>query len=520
MRTLVSAKEMRWCDETAINTYGVQSLLLMEQAGRGVADSASNHFGPLEGKDVLVFCGKGNNGGDGFVVARLLLNQGATLQVVILASPSELEGDAKTNFKILSNLARTHRASLVIQRYSIRLLSRRRKPHLIIDAIFGTGFSGDLRPPVRQLVNWINAQRVPVLAVDIPSGVNGTTGAAKTGAVRATRTVTFGLMKTGLLCNQGQDYCGEIEVADIGIPPAVHRAKQLKTFLVEPGDVGQRLPRRPSTAHKYSVGKVLVLAGSKGFTGAAYLCAMAALRTGAGAVMLATPESVYPVLARRLAEAIVNPLPATGAGTLAMSALPALKEKMKWADVLVIGPGLSTNAETQEVIRTILTSYDGNLVVDADALRAVGEIGLKRMARLKGKFILTPHVGECSRIMGEPSARIDEERIETARKGAKIGRLTLVLKGGPTAVGLRDGSVLLNSTGNPGMATVGSGDVLAGMIASLWAQGMSGDDAAWSGVLLHGLAGDIAKENLGERSIVAHDLIDQIPAAVRRVEAI
>ena len=520
MRTLVSAKEMRWCDETAIRTYGVPSLLLMEQAGRGVADSAARHFGPLEGKDVLVFCGKGNNGGDGFVVARLLLNQGATLQVVLLASPSDLEGDAKTNFKILSNLARAHRKSLTIQRYSNRLLSRRQKPHLIVDAIFGTGFSGDIQPPLRQVVTWINAQRVPVIAVDIPSGVNGTTGAAKTIAVRATRTVTFGLMKTGLLCNQGQDHCGVIEVADIGIPPVVRQARQLKTFLMESGDVRGVLPQRPSTAHKYSVGKVLVLAGSKGFTGAAYLCAMAALRTGAGAVMLATPESVYPVLARRLSEAIVTPLPATAEGTLAMSSLPALTEKLKWADVLVIGPGLSTNAETQDVVRAILTSFEGNFVVDADALRVVGEIGLKRMARLKGKFILTPHAGECSRIMGEPSALIDEERIEMARKGAKLGRLALVLKGGPTAVGLTDGRVLLNSTGNPGMATVGSGDVLAGMIGSLWAQGMSRDDAAWAGVLLHGLAGDFAKENLGERSIVAHDLIDQIPAAVRRVEGI
>lgn len=520
MRTLVSAGEMRWCDDTTIRGYGVPGILLMEQAGRGVAEAAAKHFGPLEGKDVLVFCGKGNNGGDGLVVARHLLNKGASLQVLLLAPPRLLEGDAKTNFAILSRLARTHRAALKIQRFSSRILARRKKPDLIVDAILGTGFSGEVRAPFSQVMTWINAQRVPVIAVDIPSGVNGTTGVVKTSAVQATRTVTFGMLKTGLLCNQGQDRCGEIDIVDIGIPPAVQKAKNLKTFLIESGDVKSVLPQRSSTAHKYSVGKVLVVAGSKGFTGAAYLCALAALRTGAGAVMLATPESVYQVLARRLAEAIVTSLPATAEGTLAPASLPVLQEKLKWADVLVIGPGLTTNVESQEVIRTILTTFRGNVVVDADALRTAADIGLSRMARLKGKFILTPHAGECSRIMGESSGCIDEERIEMARKGAKAGRLTLVLKGGPTAIGLTDGRVFLNSTGNPGMATVGSGDVLAGMIASLWAQGMVQDAAAYSGVYLHGLAGDIAKNSLGERSIVAHDLIDQLPAAIRRVEGV
>lgn len=518
MQTIVSAKEMRWCDETTIGTYGVPGLLLMEQAGRGVAEAVVRNFGPLQGKDVLVFCGKGNNGGDGFVVARSLLNKGASLQVLLLAPPGQLQGDAKTNFKILSALARSHRSVLRIQRYSNRLLGRRKKPDLIIDAIFGTGFSGEIRTPIGQVIAWINAQGVPVVAVDIPSGVNGTTGLARTEAVQATRTVTFGLLKTGLLCNQGQDYSGEIEVVDIGIPPAVENARELKTFLIEPADVKRVLPHRTSTAHKYSVGKVLVLAGSKGYTGAAYLCSLAALRAGAGAVMLATPESVYPVLARRLSEAIVTPVPSTADGTVALASLPLLLEKLKWADVLVIGPGLTTNVESQEVIRDLLTRYHGNVVVDADALRVVAEIGLTRMARLKGKFILTPHAGECSRIIGESAGRIDEERIEMARQGATSGHLTLVLKGGPTAVGLTDGRVLLNSSGNPGMATVGSGDVLAGMIASLWSQGMAQDAAAFSGVYLHGLAGDIASESLGERSIVAHDLIDQLPAALRRVE--
>jgi NAD(P)H-hydrate epimerase len=520
MKTIVSAKEMRRCDEITIRTLGIPGLLLMEQAGRGVAEVAARHFGPLAGKDVLVFCGKGNNGGDGFVVARHLLNEGAFLHVVLLAPPAKLEGDARTNYKILSNLSRSHRSTLRIQRFSARLLSRRKKPDLIIDAIFGTGFAGEVPAPLSRVINWINRQRVPVIAVDIPSGVNGTTGVVKSTAVQATRTVTFGLLKTGLLCNQGQDCTGAIDVADIGIPPAVRNSETLRTFFIEPSDVKNVLPRRPSTAHKYSTGKVLVLAGSKGFTGAAYLCATSALHGGAGAVMLATPESVYSVLARRLSEVIVTALAATGDGTIAAAALPVLQEKLRWADVLVIGPGLTTNAETQELIRTVLRTYDGNIAVDADALRAVADLGLSKLSRLKGNFILTPHAGEFSRISGFSSRHVEEERIEMARKGAQSGRCTLVLKGGPTAIGLCDGTVLLNSTGNPGMATVGSGDVLAGLIASLWAQGMAQDAAAFSGVFLHGLAGDIAAEIRGERSIVAHDLIDHLPSAIRRVEGI
>jgi hydroxyethylthiazole kinase-like uncharacterized protein yjeF len=513
MQTIVSAREMRWCDEVTIRKYGVPSILLMENAGRGVAEVASRSFGPLEKKNILIFCGKGNNGGDGFVVARHLLNTGALIAVVLLSSPRELEGDARTNYRILKTLLPAHRASLRLVQYSARLLSGMKKPDLIVDAIFGTGFSGSVRQPFARCIQWINEQRVPVLSVDIPSGVNGTTGVAATVAVNATRTVTFGLLKTGLLCNQGQDCAGLIDVVDIGIPGSVSRAPRSKTFLAV-------LPVRPSTAHKYSVGKVLVLAGSKGYTGAAYLCALAALRSGAGAVMLATPDAVYPILARRLSEAIVTPLPATTEGALAFNSLPLIEEKLKWCDVVVIGPGLSTNADTQSIIRSVLSKHAGNLVVDADALRGIAEIGLTKLKRLKGEFILTPHAGEYSRILGEKSTDIENERIEAARKGAIRSGATIVLKGGPTAVGMPDGTVVVNSTGNPGMATVGSGDVLAGIIASFWAQGMTRDAAAYSGVYLHGLSGDRAKEVYGERSIVAHDLIEQLPAAINRVECL
>jgi NAD(P)H-hydrate epimerase len=520
MRTIVSAKEMRWCDEATIHKHGVPSLTLMENAGRGVADIALREYGPPEGKRVLIFCGKGNNGGDGFVAARVLLTAGADVTVVMLSSARSLRGDARSNFDLLARHKKLAAGTLSIELFSRPLLKRLQKQDLIIDAIFGTGFSGAVREPFLSPIRWINSQRVPVLSVDIPSGVDGSTGVVVNKAVKASCTATFGLVKTGLLCNQGQDHVGILKTVDIGIPKTVSRSKSLKTFQIEQEDVRRVLPQRPSTANKYSVGKVFILAGAKGYTGAAYLCAMAALRAGAGAVMLGIPEAVYTVVARRLAEAIVKPLPSTWEGTIALGALGEIEEKLKWADVAVLGPGLSANKETQEVIAAILRKHSGRVVVDADALRCVAAIGLAGLSKLKGRYILTPHAGEYSRIIGVPAKEIEENRIEMARTGSSMGDATVVLKGGPTATGVPDGSVYLNSTGNPGMATVGSGDVLTGIVAALWAQGVPQNAAAYAGVFLHGLAGDIARDIFGQRSIIAQDLIDQLPAAMKKVESL
>ncbi len=520
MRTIVSAKEMRWCDEVTIHKHGVPSLELMENAGRGVAEAAVKLCGAPENKRILVFCGKGNNGGDGFVAARHLLNAGACVTVVMLSPARTLQGDALSNYDVLARLKQSAAGALSIKVYSRPLLQTLHKQDLIIDAIFGTGFRGAVREPALTVIQWINRQRVRVLSVDIPSGVDGTTGVVVNAAVKASCTATFGLLKTGLLCNEGQDYVGVLRVIDIGIPNKVSRGKSLRTFQVEQEDVRRVLPHRPSTANKYSVGKVFVLAGARGYTGAAYLCAMAALRAGAGAVMLGIPDAVYTVVARRLAEAIVKPLPSTREGTIARDALSEIKERLSWADVAVLGPGLSTNVETQEVIMAILRNHPGKMVVDADALRCVAAIGLTKLSRLKGQYILTPHTGEHSRIIGVPPMEIEANRIELARAGSSKGKATIVLKGGPTATGIPDGTVYLNSTGNPGMATVGLGDVLAGIIAALWAQGVPQNAAAFAGVFLHGMAGDLARDRFGERSLIAGDLIHQLPAAIKKVECV
>jgi len=518
MKRVVSAEEMRWCDKTTINTYHVLGFLLMENAGRGVVEIIKYEYSPLESKHILVICGKGNNGGDGFVVARMLLNSCTHISVLLIASPSELKGVAKTNFKILQAIAKKSLGQITVYRYSKKLLAKLPQADIIIDAMFGIGFTDSVRKPFTDVIEWVNQQQAKIVAVDVPSGINGTTGVMENCAIRADVTVTFGCLKSGLLCNQGRGLVGSIRVVDIGIPRMVSEDKRLQTFLVEKSDVRRVLPKRSIHAHKYSVGKVLVLAGSKGLTGAAALCCMSALRAGAGAVVLGTPESVYPILARKLTETMVLPLPATSDGTLSLTALDPIREKLSWADVLVIGPGLSQNPETQKLILKILLEYCGKILIDADGLNALAVHGISKLRSSRAHFILTPHVGEFSRLSKLSSNNIEEYRINVARELAKRIGVTVVLKGVPTISASKDGSAILNSTGNPGMATAGTGDVLSGIIAGLWAQGMSDIEAAWAGVYLHGLSGDTIAKKIGERSLVAGDLIEYLPAAMQNIE--
>lgn len=519
MERVVSSSEMKWCDETTIKGIGIPGLLLMENAGRAMFDAMHEVLGGLSQKHIVIFCGKGNNGGDGFVLARHLSNTGASVTVFLSASPAELKADALTNYGFLKKLSNRSTPPISIRRYSKAGLSGLKKVDCVVDALFGTGFSGKIKQPILGLVEWMNGQSGPVFAVDVPSGLNATNGIVENVAVRATHTVTFGLRKSGLLVNSGKEYSGKVRVADVGIPKVVSDSKTLsKTFFISGSDVRSCLPRRSITAHKYSVGKVLVIAGSKGLTGAASLCALSALRAGAGAVLLAVPEAVYPTMARKLTEVMVMPLPATEEGTLSEKCFDVLVPKLSWADVIAIGPGLSQNPETQAVVLRVLREYSGRILVDADGLNAIAFAGTSVVKKSNAELILTPHAGEFGRLVRKQSAEVDENRIEMPRLLAHNLRATVVLKGAPTVTATHDGAVYINSTGNPGMATIGSGDVLSGILASLWAQGCRTEMAAFGAVYLHGLAGDLAKDALGERSIIAGDLITYLPKALARTE--
>jgi NAD(P)H-hydrate epimerase len=516
MQVLVTADQMQQCDRSAIKTYGIPGILLMENAGRACVDELTDRYGSVDGRQVVVLCGKGNNGGDGFVIARHLLNRGARVHLALLCKKSDVKGDCRINLMVLLKMLKSRHAALTVQEIS-GSLSRLPTPDIIIDAIFGTGFSGEVRGLHRRAISWINEQQKHTVAVDIPSGANATNGIVESVSVKADLTVTMGLAKVGHYVGACRDHAGEVVPVDIGIPRAVYGSIGVPTFRVHADDVKGMLPNRPLIAHKHSVGKVFVLAGSRSLTGAPVMCAYAAMRSGAGAVVLGVPRSIHGALVRKLTEVMITPLEETSEGTVAITALDAIKERVLWADVVVIGPGLSLNAETGRVVRTLVATTNKPIVLDADGLTAVAE-ETSLLKKRKSPAVLTPHAGELARLLAKPSTEIEVSRVDIARAAAGQLKSIVILKGSPTVTATPAGTVYMNSTGNPGMATAGSGDVLAGVIAALIGQGMRAEQAAYAGVFVHGLAGDRGTAQFGQRGVMAMDIADAVPGALALVE--
>ena len=505
---ILTPSQMKSVDEYVINTLGVPSLALMEQAGRNVVEVAKFHLKSLRKKKIVVFCGKGNNGGDGFVVARLAKEYGAVVLVVLLESEKELKGDAEENFKKLEEIE-----TLLFEKFQ---LLKNQRFDLIIDAMFGTSFYGSLKGEYAQAAQWINEQKKSVkIAVDIPSGLNGETGVIEGEAVKGDMTVTFSNPKLGFFRNQAKDFTGRVSVTDIGIPKEAVEKYSENIFLVEKNDIRELLPRRASNSHKHSVGKIFALAGSKGMTGAALLCSMSAMRSGAGQVILGIPDSEYPVVAKRTLEVMALGLPSTSAGSIAYNAIEEIQKRIQWADVLLIGCGLSQHAETQQLIRDIIVNCEKPVLIDADALNAlVGNLDVLKK-RKSSSVILTPHSGEFSRLMNVSSSEIEKDKFNLSREFAEQYNVTLVLKGAPTVIAAPSGNLFVNPTGNPGMATAGSGDVLSGIIAAMLGQKLSADAAAVCGVFIHGMAGDKAAQRNGVLSVIAGDIIKYLPNVLK-----
>lgn len=517
MDLVATAKEMQACDRIAMTKYGIPSIVLMENAGRGVADVVEREIGSLAGKLVYVLCGKGNNGGDGLVVARHLYNRDASVKVFLTANRRDLKGDPKTYLEVLEEVLKWESKSMLqlSEGITARTLKRLPVPDVIVDALFGTGFSGAVRGEYERIIRWINESGSKVIAVDIPSGANADNGKVENVAVTADITVTMGLRKIGLMVYRGRECAGTVHVADIGIPKIVYDRSGIRTYFVQGSDVRRILPRRPLDAHKHSVGKIFVLAGSRGLTGAAVMCCRSAMRAGAGAVVLGTPKSVLSIIAKKLTEVMPNPLEETADQTISRKARKEIDRFVRWSDFVILGPGLGRNEETDELILELVESIKKPMLIDADGLNALAT-DPRVVRKRKAETILTPHSGELSRITKLTAQDIDENRVEVARKESKALKSILVLKGGPTVTATASGDVYINSTGNPGMATAGAGDVLSGTIAALYGQHLSAVDAAVSGVFLHGLAGDIAKEKYGEMSLVAGDIIEALPRAITR----
>ncbi len=511
---LVTAEQMRQVDAATIDGGYVSGPDLMENAGRGIAEHILNHIMPSSGKGkVAVFCGKGNNGGDGYVVSRYLFQAGVEVTIYFMGPLEKLSADARLNFDRAVGLDMN-----LVEVSSLEALPEKLECDYIIDAIFGTGFSGAPRGLAAEIIEYINRQEgKTVISVDLPSGLNADTGTSEGAVIQANYTFPLALPKYGLYISPGRELAGDVFVVPIGIPDEIIERFHLPVDLTTLSLVTAKLPARKPDGHKGDFGKVFVLAGSTGLTGAAAMAAKSAYRSGCGLVKIGCPRTTLPLIAPLIMEATALPLPDVAKkGALALRCLGEVRKVAAEHDAVIIGPGLGTHHETQELVRRFLSKLDKPAIIDADGLNAlVGHTELLHDLKAPDRLVLTPHPGEFKRLTGKtaPPESDIHERIATALTAAAELQCTLVLKGSPTLIAEPSGSCYLNPTGNNGMATGGSGDVLSGIIGSLLAQGLSALDAAVAGAYIHGLAGDIAADEITERSLIAGDMIDYLPAA-------
>jgi NAD(P)H-hydrate epimerase len=516
MIPLATAEEMRRGDRRATERYGVPSLLLMENAGRGAVDVLERVLGPVARRRIAVLCGKGNNGGDGFVVARHLLGRGARVSAWLVGHAGDVRGDARVNLEALQRAGeRVAEAPDAPGDAFDRLRAELADADVIVDALLGTGVRGAATGAIAAAIEAVNVAGRPVLSLDVPSGLPSDGEAPAGPVVRARATVTFGLPKVGLLLPEGVARAGRVEIADLGVPRD-WLAEGVTTALLEAADVRAALPARPMGAHKGTYGHLLVVAGSVGRTGAAMLACLGALRSGTGLVTCATPASQQPVVAALAPEPMTEPLPETPARTLSGKAVERIVELLARMDAVALGPGLGLEPETQAAVRTLVRDVARPMVVDADALTALaGSLAFCREAA--APRLLTPHPGEAARLLGCGIAEVQADRLASARRLASESGAVVALKGARTVIARPDGHAALNPTGNPGMATGGTGDVLTGMAGGLLAQGIAPHEALAAAVYLHGLAGDLAAATRGEAGLIAGDVADAVPAAIRRI---
>lgn len=515
MQPVLTAEQMRRVDARAVSELGIPGPTLMENAGGGAADALLAALPErglrARGLRVAIVCGRGGNGGDGFVVARRLRRAGARPDVWLAAEPGELRGDAALKFRAM------RRAGIVARVVddAVATGGALRRADVVVDALLGTGTRGAPTPAMAALIEAMNASGRPVVALDIPSGLPADGSTPEGPVVRAWITPTLAAPKLGLVVGTGVEAAGRVIVVPIGIPePEV--ARDVQTFLLEPVDVAPLFPRRLREAHKGTYGHLLVLAGSVGKTGAAALCGRAALRAGVGLVTVGTAAGAQPTVAALSLEMMTEPLPETAAHSLAMNARDAIVALAEKRDAVALGPGLGLAEETRALARALVSALPRPMVVDADALTALTD-HLDVLRSAAGPRVLTPHPGEMARLLGTTVHDVQRDRVGTARTFATKHAVHLVLKGARTLIASPDGRVLINPTGNAGMASGGTGDVLTGIVGALLARGIDAARAAPAAVYLHGLAGDVAAARVGEEALIASDVIEALGEAFRRL---
>jgi NAD(P)H-hydrate epimerase len=510
MMKVTTVDQMRSLDQRAIDEYGIIEELLMENAGGAAYALLSREVG-VQGKHFLIFCGVGNNGGDGCVLARLLHANGGDVSVFVLSDPDKFQGTAKLNYDLLAKLP------IAVQQVDSLDVVETALAHadFVVDAIFGTGLSRDVGGIYREVIEALNATGKPVLSLDIPSGVHGDTGQVMGVAVRADYTVTFGLPKLGNLLYPGFDLGGQLYVSHISFPPAMYADDDALNVAV---NAPKNLPRRQPDGHKGTFGKVLFIAGAASYFGAPYFSALSFLKAGGGYSRLAAPTSMTPFLANKGSEIVFVPQQETESGSIAMANKTDLLELSAQMDMVVLGPGLSLDEETQELARDLAAEITVPLLLDGDGITALCG-NLEILSQREAATVLTPHLGEMARITDLSIAEIDDQRVAVLQNTCEDLNAIIVLKGAHSSIGYPDQRVFINMSGNAGMASAGSGDVLTGTIAAMYGLGLDIEAAVRQGVFVHGLAGDLAADTQGKDGVTAQTILDTLPLAMKTLRA-
>lgn len=503
---LLSVDEMRALEQCAIDSYHIPGSLLMEHAGYAVAEAIIENYPKTT--TLLIVCGRGNNGGDGFVVSRKLLLEGYSVKVVVVGHISTIKGDALTNYSILKEITKD---ILYIKNHEdINNASELfESTEIIVDAIFGTGLNSSVRPLEASVIEAMNDAKAKVISVDIPSGINGSTAQVMKNAVRADATIVFDAFKCGNILYPGAEYNGQLKIVDIGIPKTCYEQIYYPKRLITEKLILSKMPIRKNNSHKGSFGKASIIAGSSGMEGAAILSCLAAMRTGLGLLKLFVPKSMNHIVKNAVPEMITVLLEDSEMGCYEQSSIDIILEHIKKDSVIAIGPGCGQYKAVGETVRRLIAESELPLVIDADGLNMLA-LNMTWIDGCSKDIVLTPHLQEMSRLTNLSIAEIIENPIKIAKKYAMEWEVTVVLKSARTIVATKNGDVYININGNSGMATAGTGDVLTGIITGLMAQGLSGVDASILGVYIHGVSGDRVAREIGEYGLMAGDIIKQI----------
>lgn len=498
-----TVEEMRNLDRRSMEECGFPQEMLMENAGEAAYFVILKDFG-VKNKRFVIFCGIGNNGGDGLVVARKIHSNGGDVKIYLLGDERKFTGAARMNFEIASKIPLNIEHVESLEAVKLDILHS----DAVVDAIFGTGLKRNVEGIYKDVIQLINESGKKVFSIDIPSGINGNTGKIMGAAVKSDYTITYGLPKLGNMLYPGYDRCGKLYVSHISFPPSIYDSIKVET------NDPIKLPERVKDAHKGDFGEALFIAGASSYFGAPYFSALSFLKAGGGYSRLAAPLSVTPFIANKGSEIVFIPQKETSSGSISLENRDSLLELSEKVDMVILGPGLSLDEETQRLVRELAEEIEKPLIIDGDGITAVSK-DVEIIKKRKKETILTPHLGEMSRITKLSVKEIDENKVEVLRKTCGELNAIIVLKGAHSLIGYPDGRVFINMSGNCGMATAGSGDVLTGTIAAMFGLGLNIFDAVRMGVFMHGFSGDLAAMDKGEDGITAQDILDYLPNAMK-----